>query len=146
MNLKFDEPRKKEFVKARKEGYSITSACKLVNISIQTYYNHYNEDSDQHDAEFHQKVNNAEAKAVGKVENALYEEAVDGNIGAIKIFLTNQVSEEWQDKQRHELSGPNGKPIKTEEEINFDEGQTEAFLDAVETNREREGDSQEGSE
>lgn len=36
--------------------------------------------------------------AIGKVENALYESAVGGNLGAQVFFLKNRAGERWRDK------------------------------------------------
>ena len=36
--------------------------------------------------------------AIGKVENALYESAIKGNLGAQVFFLKNRASDRWRDK------------------------------------------------
>jgi hypothetical protein len=42
------------------------------------------------------------------IENALYEAAKEGNIAAIKFYLTNRRRKEWKDRQDVELSGEVG--------------------------------------
>ena len=42
------------------------------------------------------------------IENALYEQAKEGNIAAIKFYLTNRRRKEWKDRQDVELSGEVG--------------------------------------
>ena len=42
------------------------------------------------------------------VENALYEQAKEGNIAAIKFYLTNRRRNVWKDKQDLEVTGEVG--------------------------------------
>jgi len=42
------------------------------------------------------------------IENALYEQAKEGNIAAIKFYLTNRRRKDWKDKQDLEVTGELG--------------------------------------
>jgi len=146
---KFDDQKKEQFIKALERGCSLTTAANYAGISYQTYRNHYREDSDLYDPDLHVDVDLALGERNQEVENALFDLAVNGGRGqvqAIKVFLSNMVSEEWADKHRHEISGPDGEPIKSEQEISFDEGQADKFIRAVQSKRARSGDSEEGAE
>lgn len=54
----------------------------------------------------------AEALANGKVANALFQAALDGNVTAIQVWLYNRASDQWKDKRNVEHSGPSGGPIQ----------------------------------
>lgn len=54
---------------------------------------------------------------LSKADKALMKEAEDGNVQAIK--LAYQRFENWNEKQVHEHSGPNGSPIETKFSIEF---------------------------
>jgi len=66
------------------------------------------------DGEFAQRVDEAENLLIEQIEGVLIDEALDGNLGAIKMFLHNRAGHRWRDEQviRKELSGPNGGPIQ----------------------------------
>ena len=50
------------------------------------------------DAEFADALKRGQRCAIGHVENALYESAVKGNLGAQVFFLKNRSSDNWRDK------------------------------------------------
>lgn len=102
MNSKFDDQKKEQFVKALERGCSLTTAAKYVGISYQTYRNHYREDSDQYDADFHVDLDMAVGKRDKAVENALWDLAVNGGPGQVqaqRTYLKNMIPEEWSKKQ-----------------------------------------------
>lgn len=47
-------------------------------------------------------------KAIDKAENALYELALSGNLGALCFYLKNKRPDRWKDKRENEITG-NGK-------------------------------------
>lgn len=50
------------------------------------------------DAEIADALKRGQMSAIGKVENALYESAVKGNLGAQVFYLKNRASDRWKDK------------------------------------------------
>ncbi len=51
--------------------------------------------------------------ADSKVAESLYNQAKEGNTTAQIFWLKNRRKKHWRDKQEHELSGQDGKPIET---------------------------------
>jgi hypothetical protein len=50
------------------------------------------------DAEIADALKRGQEAAIGKVENALFESALKGNLGAQVFFLKNRASDRWRDK------------------------------------------------
>jgi len=49
-------------------------------------------------AEIAEALKRGQQAAIGKVESALYESAVKGNLGAQVFFLKNRASDRWRDR------------------------------------------------
>lgn len=76
-----------------RQGSNIVKACQNANIDRVTFYRWL--DADVH---FRQAVYFAKKSRVHMVEDALYRTAVEGDVNAIKFFLTNRDPEKWKDK------------------------------------------------
>ncbi len=106
---KFNKRRRKEYLAAMAEGSSKATAAESVGVSreyVRLYRNAY--------PEFAVLEEEAEYSAHGKVEDALYQAAISGNVVACFSWLQNRVPERWQDKRlvRNEFTGANGGPIE----------------------------------
>lgn len=100
---RFDDQKKQKFIQAVRGGCSLTTAAKHTGISYQTYRNHYREDSDQYDEDFHNNLDMAIGDRNQAVENALWDLAVNGGRGqiqAIRTFLSNMIPSEWSDQEK----------------------------------------------
>lgn len=64
-------------------------------------------------SEFAEAIKRGQAKGIGTIANALYEQATSGQTAAAIFYLKNRAN--WSDK--HEHTGPGGGPIKTETKI-----------------------------
>ncbi len=64
---------------------------------------------------FAEAVSEAESDAIGKVENALFEAAISGNVTAIQVYLYNRAPKRWTDKRNIRLAGEGGGPIEVRE-------------------------------
>ena len=56
-------------------------------------------------------IEEAEMAANEKVENALFQAAISGNVTACQVWLYNRVPERWQDKRQFQHTGVGGGPI-----------------------------------
>jgi predicted transcriptional regulator len=61
-------------------------------------------------ADFAEAIKRGHAKGVGKIANALFEQAMSGQVAAAIFYMKNRAN--WTDKQQH--TGPGGGPIKVE--------------------------------
>ena len=64
---------------------------------------------------FAEAVSEAESDAIGKVENALFEAAISGNVMAIQVYLYNRDPKRWTDKRNIRLAREGGGPIEVKE-------------------------------
>lgn len=117
-----------------REGETVESTCKLVNIAKSVFYLWKQEKSDFLDA-INKAVEEYEATCVEKAEHSLFKRAVgydyestetvfvdcDGSpkikqkkkkithvapdVSALQFFLTNRAGDRWKNKQQNELTG-----------------------------------------
>lgn len=59
----------------------------------------------------------AKNRADDRMERALYEAGVRGDVQAIMKWLHNRRPAKWRDKQLHEITGPDGGPVRTIQRI-----------------------------
>ena len=106
---KFDAARKEVFLDLLRKGIRRTNACKKVGIHRDTFNAHVNKNP-----KFAEAVMQAEMDANELVEQALFNNALKGNVTAQQVWLYNRDPERWADKRNLELTGKNGGAIKTE--------------------------------
>ena len=107
---KFDTIKRNEYLGLLRQGHTRGLAASLVGIHRATVSIHMKKDSG-----FAEAVSEAESDAVGKVENALFEAAISGNVTAIQVYLYNRNSERWADRRSVRLAGEGGGPIEVKE-------------------------------
>jgi hypothetical protein len=106
---KFDSIKKDEYLALLRQGHTRGLAASLVGIHRATVSIHMNKDRG-----FAEAVSEAESDAIGKVENALFEAAISGNVTAIQVYLYNRNPERWADKRSVRLASEGGKAIEIE--------------------------------
>ncbi len=107
---KFDSIKKDEYLALLRQGHTRGLAASLVGIHRATVSIHMKKDSG-----FAEAVSEAESDAIGKVENALFEAAISGNVTAIQVYLYNREPERWADRRNIRLAGEGGGPIEVKE-------------------------------
>jgi len=107
---KFDSIKKDAYLELLKQGHTRGLAASLVGIHRATVSIHMKKDKG-----FAEAVSEAESDAIGKVENALFEAAISGNVTAIQVYLYNRNPERWADRRSVRLAGEGGGPIEVKE-------------------------------
>jgi len=107
---KFNDIKKKEYLKLISEGHTRGYAATLILISRQTVWEHIKSND-----EFAKAVSDAESDAVAKIENALFKAAQEGNITAQQVYLYNRSPRRWADRRNIRLAGEGGGPIEVRE-------------------------------
>ena len=107
---KFDTIKKDEYLELLRQGHTRGLAVSLVGIHRATVSTHMKKDT-----VFAEAVSEAESDAIGKVENALFEAAISGNVTAIQVYLYNRDPKRWTDKRNIRLAGEGGGPIEVKE-------------------------------
>ena len=94
--------KREAFLKSLESGVSTTDACKAANISRAAIW-----EWRQKSKKFDNKVNAVIDSRTQTVEDALYINAVNGNITAQIFWLKNRAKERWSDRFEHseELKG-----------------------------------------
>ncbi len=92
---KFDTSKKDKLIEELEQGTTIKSACGIIGITPQAYYYHIDNDD-----EFRERAEVAKKKADAKVEKSLFRTALEGDVQAIKYWLTNRNPEDWGDKAK----------------------------------------------
>jgi len=87
---KFDTLKKDKLIEEIESGTTIKGACGIVGVHPSTFYYHYGDDE-----KFTTRVDIAKRKADAMVEKSLYQTAREGNVPAIKYWLTNRNPEDW---------------------------------------------------
>lgn len=105
---KFNDVRKRKYLKLLADkGMGLVAAAHAVGVNISTVEAHRNEQP-----EFDEAVTHAQMDANGKVQNALYKGAIEGNTTAAQVWLYNRDPNNWRDKRNIGLEGPGGGPIE----------------------------------
>jgi len=79
------------------------------------HYDTLNEKSKEN-SEFSDAIERGKAQGIETITNSLFIKAQTGDTAAIKYYLNNR-SDEWSETQKHELSGPGGRPIETTSKV-----------------------------
>ena len=107
---KFDSIKKDEYLELLRQGHTRGLAASLVSIHRATVSIHMKKDK-----EFAGAVSEAESDAIGKVENALFQAAISGNVTEQQVYLYNRNPERWTDRRSIRLAGEGGGPIEVKE-------------------------------
>lgn len=99
--------RKEKFVQLISEGVGRIAAARAIGVNISTVERHMHKDP-----AFAEAVRRAETEADEKVENALFQAAISGNVSAIELWLTRRLPDKWGEQKRVVVSGPSGGPIE----------------------------------
>lgn len=92
------------------EGNLDTSICRLLGISLTSYYEYQ-----RLYPAFAQSLKDGKAVPDDNVERHLYINATEKmNLGAQIFWLKNRRPGRWRDKQQIETSGPDGQPLEVE--------------------------------
>jgi hypothetical protein len=95
------------FLETLRATCNVSAACRTAGISRQTAYRWRSEDE-----AFAAEWEDAEGAAIDALEGFAYERAMSGNSDRmIEILLKGHRPQRYVDRQRHEHSGPDGKPI-----------------------------------
>lgn len=108
VGVAFDDDMKDAFCAQVAQGLNPRTAAEVCGFTWKTVKKHL-----EQDIAFADAMAEATASATAKIEDKLYEEAAEGNLGAIRMWLHNRASDRWRDEQvlRKEISGPDGGPI-----------------------------------
>jgi len=107
---KFDSIKKDEYLALLRQGHTRGLAASLVGIHRATVSTHMKKENG-----FAEAVSEAESDAIGKVENALFEAAMSGNVTAIQVYLYNRNPERWTDRRSVHLGARTRQLIVTPE-------------------------------
>lgn len=89
--LKFTQKRKKQFLEMLGNGNTIASICEGLGLTTSAYRKHR-----LTDPEFAQEVDEVKSLRTHLVEDALYVNALGGNVTAQIFYLVNRRPEDWQ--------------------------------------------------
>ncbi len=91
--------RKPDILRNLMDGGTVSSACKAVEVSRETFYKWYRQDE-----KFAKAVDDAQNSRIQHVEDSLYSAAVRGNVTAQIFFLCNRAKDKWVNVQnvKHE--------------------------------------------
>jgi len=115
---KFTADRRKAILEALERGNTLTHAAALAGVSREAVYDWLKRGAEAKDPEsayrrFAEDVARANALvadyAVGKIKDAMPDDW-----RASMTFLERRFPEEYAKRERHEVSGPKGEPIKVE--------------------------------
>lgn len=116
---KFTKNRQKEaFLKSLESGASITESCNAANLSRMTIWNWRKKSKT-----FDNQISIIIDSRTQSVEDALYSNAIKGNVTAQIFWLKNRAKERWSDRFEHL------EEIKGELEVNIDLDKKLAQLD-----------------
>lgn len=100
---KFDDIKKEAYFTSLRNGLGRMAAARSVGCTPE-----WMERLMRRDATFKQAISRAELEANQKVENALFEAAVSGNVVACQVWLYNRMPERWADRRQQVLTGKDG--------------------------------------
>jgi hypothetical protein len=93
---KFTVPKRAAYLEELRNGKRRGQAAQAVGISrqqVRAFANEY--------PEFQAEMDQAEIDACDAVEDALYQQALKGNITACLVWLYNRSGDRWKDKRNH---------------------------------------------
>lgn len=89
------------------QGLTVEQIASCIGISRSTLYERMGSESDVSDA-----IKRGRAKGIATISNALFQSGKGGNVTAQIFYLKNRQPDEWKDRREHEISGPDGGPVK----------------------------------
>lgn len=95
----FDDIKKEKYLDLLRDGIGRSVAIKTIGLSRQVLANHRNKYP-----EFKDEESRAEVFACERVENALFQSAIGGNVTAIQVWLYNRMPDRWSDRRHVEVS------------------------------------------
>ncbi len=99
---RFSAERKEAALDALRRGSLRAAAARSAGVSKQTFYTAMKTKSGRLTA-FGKAVLDAETEALGEVENALWENAVSGNVPSMIFWLCNRAPDEWKQQMHRKL-------------------------------------------
>ena len=91
------------------QGLTMEQIASVIGIGERTLY-----EKQEENPQLAQAIKRGRHKGVATIANALFNKAKGGDNTAMIFYLKNRAPGEWRDRREHELSGPDGGPIKTE--------------------------------
>ena len=82
------------------QGLTQLQICHCIGISEATLYKYK-----RNVKEFAQAIEQGRSKAIREVTNAMFNKAVEGDVGAGKYWLNNMARDQWRDKHDVEHTG-----------------------------------------
>ena len=95
--MRFDADAKARYLDALRRGNTRGAAAASAGVSRRTPELHA-----ASDPAFAEEIDAAEAAAVARVEDALFQKAIEGNVKAILAWLHNRAPEQWKSVRRLE--------------------------------------------
>ena len=103
---KFNAERKAKYLEKIAEGMFRIEAAQAVGIGRQTLYSHLRDQAPWRPGEslnLREAIEEAELAACEPVERALYKRAIEGDVKAITLWLTNRNRDRWMPAQKMHL-------------------------------------------
>lgn len=113
---KFTEARRRAILDALRKGHTLTTAAAFAGITRQTLYNWLQRGEKAPEGnygKFAMEVAQASAEAADVAINSVTGAFPDDWRAAME-FLSRRFPDEWGKRERHEVSGPTGEPIRIE--------------------------------
>lgn len=95
----------KQIIELLSNGNTMTFICDALDISRTTEWKHR---KDPKNEEYKKALEDALTHRIEIVEDSLYMKAIAGDVQAIKFFLTNRSSKQWQNETFHRMTGEDG--------------------------------------
>lgn len=113
---KFTAERRKAFVDAIREGLPISQAAARARISRQTAYEWMGRGEKTPEGQYGAFLEEVQSAMADAAAEALghWKKAMPDDWRAAMEFLSRRFPDEYGKRERHEISGPEGEPIKVE--------------------------------
>lgn len=98
---------KAEIVEAVAQGRRPTLAARDVGVSRSALWR-----ARTRDADFEAAMLEAEREGNERIEDAMYEAALNGNVTAQQVWLYNRASDRWRDRRNVSVTGADGGPVQ----------------------------------
>lgn len=95
-----------------RDGLTDEQIAANMGIHVSTLYEYKNKYP-----EVNESLKKGKAVVDYEVENALLQQALQGNTTAQIFWLKNRRPKKWRDKTSQEISGPDGGPVQIEEDL-----------------------------
>lgn len=91
------------------QGLTMEQIASVLGMGSTTLYVKQNEVPELQEA-----IKRGRHKGLATITNALFQKAKSGDNTAMIFYLKNRDPENWRDRRDHEISGPDGGPVKTQ--------------------------------